>query len=146
MPLRPRFGPLGGSDVVDALLCSSPRAQTPEAWSPCGTPLHGRIDLSRRLTDVTTLAFLHAQRESERFADPQPGAPQQHDQRPESVAVGAVTDGAHHGDDLLHRRRVGGVLLALVAWWAPSVVAGHGRRVSGGGRRTSSSTDSMNPP
>src|SRR4051795_11685424 len=62
MPLRPRFGPLGGSDVVDALLCSSPRAQTPEAWSPCGTPLHGRIDLSRRLTDVTTLAFLHAQR------------------------------------------------------------------------------------
>src|SRR3954465_7640607 len=62
MPLRPRFGPLGVSDVVDALLCSSPRAQTPEAWSPCGTPLHGRIDLSRRLTDVTTLAFLHAQR------------------------------------------------------------------------------------
>jgi len=92
-------------------------------------------------TDLASLAALPATDEhcaaglvqiallkSERFADPQPGAPQQHDQRPESVAVGAVTDGAHHGDDLLHRRRVGGVLLALVAWWAPSVVAGHGRR------------------
>src|SRR3954451_13801992 len=128
MALRPRFGPLGVGDVVDALLCSRPRALTPEAWSPCGTPLHGRIDLSRRLTDVTTLAFLHAQRESERFADPQPRAPPQHDQRPEWVAFGALPDGAHHGADLLHRRRVGGVVLALVAWWAPSVVAGHGRR------------------
>jgi hypothetical protein len=51
--------------------------------------------------------------ESERFADPQAGAPEQHNQRSESMAGGAVTDSAHHGDDLLNRRRVGRVLLAL---------------------------------
>jgi hypothetical protein len=57
---------------------------------------------------------------SKRLADPQPGTPEQHDQRPKSMAVGAVTDRAHHRDDLLHRRRDRRVLLALVAWWAPS--------------------------
>src|SRR3954468_13779498 len=53
--------PSGSAMSLDALLCLSPRAQTPEALSPCGTPLHGRIDLPRRLTDVTTLVLLHAQ-------------------------------------------------------------------------------------
>jgi hypothetical protein len=32
--------------------------------------------------------------ESERFADPQPGAPQQNDQRAKPVTVGAVADRA----------------------------------------------------
>jgi hypothetical protein len=55
----------------------------------------------------------------EGFADPQPGAPEQHDQRAESMAVRAVPNGAHHGDDLLNRWRVGWVLLALIAWCRP---------------------------
>jgi len=64
--------------------------------------------------------------ERERLADPQPGAPEQHDQRPEPMAVGAVTDITHYRDDLFNRRRVGGVLLALVSWRTASVVARHG--------------------
>jgi hypothetical protein len=65
--------------------------------------------------------------ERERFADPQSGTPQQHNQRTKSVTVGAVTDRAHHSDDLFDRRRIGRVLLALVSGWTASVVAGHGR-------------------
>src|SRR4030081_3839544 len=44
--------------------------------------------------------------ESERFADPQPRAPQQDDQGAEPVTVGTITDRAHDGDDLLNRRRI----------------------------------------
>ena len=94
-----------------------------------------------RAAGAVQVAFL----ESERFADPKASAPEQHDQRPEPVGVGSVTDTTHYRDDLLDRRRVGRVLLALVPRWAASVIAGHGRR----DRRcpaTSSSTDSMNPP
>jgi hypothetical protein len=61
----------------------------------------------------------------ERFADPQSGTPQQHNQRSESVTVRAVTDRAHHSDDLLDRG-IGRVLLALVSGWPASVVAGNG--------------------
>jgi integrase len=52
------------------------------------------------------------------------------DTRPamESVAVGAVTDTAHHRDDLLNRRRIDRVLLAVVSWRAAPVIARHGRR------------------
>ena len=73
--------------------------------------------------------------ERERLADPQPGTPEQDDQRAESLAVGAVADGAHDRDDLLDGRRVCRVLLALVARRAAAVVAGHRRRraaVAGG--------------
>jgi hypothetical protein len=65
--------------------------------------------------------------ERQRFADPQSGTPQQHNQRTKSVTVGTVTDRAHHSDDLFDRRRIGRVLLALVSGWTTSVVAGHGR-------------------
>src|SRR5207253_5158789 len=65
--------------------------------------------------------------ESERFADPKPGAPEQHNQRAKPVPVVAVTDTTHHGDDLLDRRRISRILLALIARWATSVVAGHSR-------------------
>jgi hypothetical protein len=70
------------------------------------------------------VAFL----ESERFADPQAGAPEQHDQRAKPPAVGTVADTSYHRDDLLDRRRVGRVLLALVAWRAAPVIARHRRR------------------
>jgi hypothetical protein len=66
--------------------------------------------------------------ESERFADPDPGAPEQHNQRTKSATVVAVTDTAHHGDDLLDRRRISRILLALIVRWTTSVVAGHSRR------------------
>jgi hypothetical protein len=66
--------------------------------------------------------------EVERFADPQPGAPEQDDQGAESLSVGAIADGAHHGDDLLDGRRVGGVLLALVPRRTSAVIARHGRQ------------------
>lgn len=66
--------------------------------------------------------------EGKRFTDPQPGAPQQDDQRAEPVSVGTVTNCAHDGNDLLDGRRIGRVLLALVARRATSVIAGHRRR------------------
>jgi hypothetical protein len=52
--------------------------------------------------------------EGERLADPQPRAPEQDDQRAEPVAVRAIANRPHDGDDLLDRRRVGRVLLALL--------------------------------
>jgi hypothetical protein len=66
--------------------------------------------------------------EGKRFTDPQPGAPQQDDQRAEPVSVGTVTNCAHDGNDLLDGRRIGRVLLALVARRATSVISGHRRR------------------
>jgi hypothetical protein len=69
--------------------------------------------------------------QSEGFADPQPGASEQHDQNAESVAVSAVADRAHDRDDLLDRRRVSRLLLALVAWRAASVIARHSRGRAG---------------
>jgi len=57
--------------------------------------------------------------ERQRFADPRSCAPEQNDQRVEPMAVGAITDSAHHRDDLFERRRIGGTLLALVPWRAP---------------------------
>jgi hypothetical protein len=51
----------------------------------------------------------------ERFADAQPGAPQQDDQRAESMAIGPVPDRAHDGHNFLDRGRTGWVLFALVA-------------------------------
>jgi hypothetical protein len=65
--------------------------------------------------------------ERERFADPHSRTPKQHNQRSESVAVDAVTNRAHHSDDLFDRRRIRRVLLALVTRWTASVVARHGR-------------------
>ena len=65
--------------------------------------------------------------ERERFADPQSGTPQQHNQRTKSVTVSAVTDRAHYGDDLFDGRRVGGILLTLVSGRTALVGAGHGR-------------------
>ncbi|MDQ6840899.1 MAG: hypothetical protein M3025_00540 [Actinomycetota bacterium] len=73
--------------------------------------------------------------ESERFADAQPGAPEQDDQRSKPVTVGTVADPAHDGDDLLNGRRIGRVFLALVAWWAASVIAGHRQRGNSRARR-----------
>jgi hypothetical protein len=66
--------------------------------------------------------------ESERFADPKAGTPQQDDQRTKPVTVWTVTDRAHDGDDLLNRRRISRVLLALVARRPASVIARHRRR------------------
>ena len=61
------------------------------------------------------------------FADPQPGAPEQHGQRAEPVAVSPIADGAHDRVDLFNCRWIGRVLLALVAWRSASVIAGHRR-------------------
>jgi len=61
--------------------------------------------------------------ERERFTDPQPGAPEQDDQRAKPVSLGAVADRAHDGDDLLNGWWIGRVLLAIVARRAASVIA-----------------------
>jgi hypothetical protein len=74
--------------------------------------------------DRAAVAVEVALLDGERFADPQAGTAEQHDQRPESMAVSAVTGRAHNRDDLLDRRWVGRVLLALVAWRAASVIPG----------------------
>jgi hypothetical protein len=64
--------------------------------------------------------------ERERFADPEPGSPEQRDQRSGPQTVRCVAGGAHDRDDLIGRRRVGGVAYALVPWRSAVVVAGHG--------------------
>lgn len=66
--------------------------------------------------------------ETERFADSQPGSPEQHDQRSRSQTMRLIAGAAHYGDDLLHGRWVGGVLQSRVARWAAAMKAGHGRR------------------
>jgi hypothetical protein len=66
----------------------------------------------------------------ERFLDPQPGTPQDHDQAAQATAVRAVTGGAHDGDDLLDLRRIGRVAQTLVAGRATGVEAWHRRRRS----------------
>jgi hypothetical protein len=60
--------------------------------------------------------------ERERFLDAQPGAPEEHDQRPDAAPILAGV--AHDGDDLFGPRRIGQVALAFAA---AEVVAGHAR-------------------
>jgi hypothetical protein len=64
-------------------------------------------------------------REGERFADPESGPPEQHDQRPESQSVRFLAGDTQDRDDFLDRGRVGRVPHALVARRAGLVVAGH---------------------
>jgi hypothetical protein len=64
----------------------------------------------------------------ERLVDPQPGAPQHHDQRADATAVAIVAGVAHHGHDLIDGRRVSRVALALVPWRDPGTKPGCGRR------------------
>jgi hypothetical protein len=47
----------------------------------------------------------------QRFADPQPSAPQYDDHAAKPDCVGVITGGAHHGDDLLDRAETRAVLL-----------------------------------
>jgi hypothetical protein len=42
----------------------------------------------------------------ERFADPQPGAPEHNDDAAQPDTVGTISGSAHHGDDLLDARWV----------------------------------------
>jgi len=67
-------------------------------------------------------------RERERFADPESGAPEQHEQRPEAQTVRSLAGDAHDGDDLFDRGWIGRVAHALVARRSAVVVAGHGCR------------------
>ena len=66
--------------------------------------------------------------ERERFADPQPGAPEYDDHAAQPDAVRTITGSAHHRDDLLHGRRIRWIPKALVARRNASVEAGRGRR------------------
>ena len=63
----------------------------------------------------------------QRFADPQPGAPEDRDQRPQAQAVAVMTGLAHDHDDLLRARRVRRVLHPLVMR-RPSGEISRGRR------------------
>jgi hypothetical protein len=76
--------------------------------------------------------------EPQRLVDPQPCAPEQHDQGPQAGAVDTVAGLAHDRDDFLHRGRIGRVAEPLVA-----------RRASGERRRpaafSSGGTDMDSP-
>jgi hypothetical protein len=61
--------------------------------------------------------------ERERFADPQPGAPQQDDQAAQALPVDRLAGGAHDGDDLLHGGWVVRVAHSLVTGRATGVEA-----------------------
>ena len=56
---------------------------------------------------------------SQRFADPQARAPEQHDQRAKPETVGAFAERTHDFDDFLDRRGVRRVLLALLRGGRP---------------------------
>ena len=62
----------------------------------------------------------------ERLVDAQPGAPEQHDQRPQAGAMGAVAGPAHDSDDLLHCGRIARVAQPLVGRSPPGEIAGQG--------------------
>jgi hypothetical protein len=65
--------------------------------------------------------------ECEGFLNAQPCAPEDHDQPAEPAAVGAVSGGAHDGDDFLDLRRIGRVAQTFVARRATVVESRHGR-------------------
>jgi len=58
----------------------------------------------------------------ERFADPQPSAPQNRDQRTGPIRIRARSGPAHDEDDLLDRRRIGRIALPFVRRRAPRPV------------------------
>ena len=64
--------------------------------------------------------------QGERLADPQAGAPQDHDQRPQPGAVWSVARSAHDGDYLVDCRGVSRIVQAFVPWRSAAVVGGHG--------------------
>jgi hypothetical protein len=96
--------------------------------------LEPRLELAPRpsvhvdLTSLAALAALDKDRpangvevallQTERLANPKPRTPQEHDQRTESLSGRAITDGAHHRDDLLDGWRAGWVLLARPCYGA----------------------------
>jgi hypothetical protein len=72
------------------------------------------------------IAFL----KRERFTDPQSRAPQQDDQRAETVALGAIADRSHHRDDLLDRAatvtdRDGQEVVLLARIWEEKITRDH---------------------
>ena len=71
----------------------------------------------------------------ERLADPQPGGPEQNDQRSSAPPGRMVPGAAHHRDDLPDRRRVRRIAPAFIAWRAAAVKASHGRRATGDDQR-----------
>jgi hypothetical protein len=65
------------------------------------------------------------------LADPQPGAPEQHDQSSQTRAIWPAASGAHNGDDLLDGGRIGRVSKPLVPRSSAVVIPGHrGRRAA----------------
>jgi hypothetical protein len=64
----------------------------------------------QRATARVEVAFVQV----ERLLDPQPGAPQDDNQRADPPAADTLTGSAHHSDDLLHSRRIGRVSHPLV--------------------------------
>src|SRR4051812_7717780 len=65
--------------------------------------------------------------EREGLADPQAGAPHQHDQRPGAQAARGVAGAAHDRHEFIDRRRIARVAQALVARRTAAAMARHGR-------------------
>jgi hypothetical protein len=64
----------------------------------------------------------------ERLLQPQPGAPEDDDNRPQAPAVTVIARVAHHGHELVHGGRVCRIPHAFVARRSTGVVAGHRHR------------------
>jgi hypothetical protein len=93
-----------------------------------GSDLSATAALAATNQDSAALLVQIGFGQTERLADPQPGAPEQDDQRTEPVTVGTVASPAHHRDDLVDRRRVSRIAKPLVARRSPVVIAWHRRR------------------
>jgi hypothetical protein len=61
----------------------------------------------------------------ERLADPQPRAPNHHDQPPQPQTMHAIACDTHDQHDLLHTRRIGGIAHALVTRRLTAAVTRH---------------------
>ena len=96
-----------------------------------GLQLLPRPSVHADFTPATALAAPHEQRaarlveitfgEFQRLVDPEPSSPEDHDERPDPLAVRPVACGTHNRDDLFDLGWVGWVPVTLVAGRLPDV-------------------------
>ena len=119
---RPRVGPLmmqksgptGSSSRAVSHGSSCSRAQSSMPTSRRRPPLPRRTSTAPRRESRSLSA------RGERLADPQPGARQHDDQATQALSVGALTGGAHDGDDLFDAGRVCRIAHPVVARGPPA--------------------------
>jgi hypothetical protein len=108
-------------------------ARTPSHGRSCSQP-QASMPISRRRPPLPLRTSSDPRRveirlgQPKHLLDPEPGAPEHDDQRPNPEPVPIVAGLAHHPDDLLDRRRISRIALPLITGHPTSVMPGQGRR------------------